>query len=290
MKKNYILTIMAVVVVVIITISLVVTPKPMEKTDMVECTDKKTLKDLDDFQAGRYNGQLKDGLPICLWKDTPEQPADFDQVITLMQIGQVKTEDYCTRLGPEYWKQPEFYPNNGGFYSLMRNPIMDEDGTLRRGVYGYGSYISELMANVAPGDSFSTCVFVHTSWYVWTYQSMGLSAEFPEEIGFKQNKFPDGTSIVRQTNASQYFDVVISPDYLLLEPTYPLLHSDWAEKVRLDVKVAENTPPGRYMIVLAPNGEVPTDKDSEWFWKYKTDYVRTTGFYQNILLLGVTVT
>jgi len=255
-----------------------------------DCTDDNTIKQLDLFQAGKYHGELVSGLPACIFKDLPPKPSDFDVINVLISTGQINVEDFCTRLGPEYWKQPDFYPNSDAFFNLYRNPIRDADGTLRRGVYGYGSYISELTASVTPGEEFSACVYLHSSWYTWTFQSLAFEPTFPDTASFKKNRFSDGNTSVVQQNASRYFQVEIIPKYMLLEPSYPFVFGNWSQKLTMNIKVSPDTPVGRYMLVISPTGQVPPQVDSDWLWTYKTSYVRSSGFQQDILNIGIEVT
>jgi hypothetical protein len=251
------------------------------------------IKDVNSFFVGGYKGLLVNGIPECVFANVPEKPDRFGPTMSLVQAGEIKVEDFCTRLNESFWKQPDFYPNSGALYDSYINPSRDADGTLRRGVYGYGSYISELLAGVSPGDKFSSCVYIHTAPFISTFQGLAFSAKVyggnGSSIVFKQDHFSDGTTGTGNIDYSRYFTVNIEPRYILLEPAFPYIYGNWSQKVRLDIIVAPNTPPGKYMLVMSPSGQIPSEIDSEWSWKYLTSYMRGTGFYQDILMIGVEV-
>jgi hypothetical protein len=68
-----------------------------------------------------------------------------------------------------------------------------------------------------------------------------------------------------------YFDVEITPNALLLDPTYPLFGPNWAQKVRIEVHVKENTPPGKYLIGISPTNP-PKELESEWIREHRLKY------------------
>lgn len=248
---------------------------------------------VDAFQAGIYNGPMRDGLPACVLEIVPEEPPTFGAISSMIATGDLRMETFCTALGEDFYLNPKFYKNYGAFLDSYVNPIRSADGTLRRGTYGYGSYISELIASVEPGDSFSTCVMVYTAPFMSTFQSMAFEANAytgeGSEVQFAQSHFPDGSNGTGSEDANGYFKVSVSPNYLLLEPAYPVFYRNWTQRVRIDVETAEGTPKGNYMVVISPTGELPPGIDAEWSWEHLTNYIRATGFYQNILMIGVEV-
>ena len=76
---------------------------------------------------------------------------------------------------------------------------------------------------------------------------------------------------------------------MLLEPTYPYLFEGWTQKVNFLIGVAKDTPPGKYMVVVSPNGKIPDDVEKKWELRYTTGYVSMDVFVQPVLLLGVEV-
>ncbi len=292
-KKKYAI-ILGVMLLAIIGAVIVMWPMPSSYIDDTQIYSKTDcLKDVNSFLAGDYNGQLMNGIPACIYNNIPAKPDRFDATMSLIQAGEIKVEDFCTKLNDSFWKQPDFYPNVGAFYQSYINPSRDSDGNLRRGVYGYGSYISELLASVSPGDKFSSCVYLHTGPFVSTFQGLAFSTIVyggeGNSTNFRKNHFGDGTIGVGSIDNSKYFKVNIEPKYILLEPAFPYLYGNWSQKVRLDIQVSPETPKGKYMLVLSPGGTIPGEVDSEWSWKYLTSYMRGTGFYQDILMVGVEV-
>jgi hypothetical protein len=252
------------------------------------------IREVDKLQFGEYNGSTFNGVPSCVFENLPAKPVNFNTIVQKITFNEMTLGDFCTTLGEEYWKQPDFYPNSLPFYNAYLDPDRDADGTLRRGVYGFGSYISELLANVDPGQNFSLCTYIHTGPFVSTFQSMALSVkayggEGDISVKFKKNKFSDGATGTSDKDMSKYFDIDITPPYILLEPAYPLFFENWAQKVRLDVQVSKNTPPGNYMLVMTPYGSMPAEIDDYYERLYGNNYIRASGFYQDVLMVGVVV-
>lgn len=285
------------IVMLLIVLGAVIVMWPTGTTSYIDDTqiypETECIKAVNSFFVGDYKGKLVNGIPICVFNNIPEKLDRFEPTMSLIRIGGINIEDFCTRLNESFWKQPDFYPNSGALYDSYINPSRDPDGTLRRGVYGYGSYISELLAGVSPGDKFSSCVYIHTAPFISTFQGMSFTTTIyggnGSSIQFKQNHFSDGTIGVGNEDMGRYFTVNIEPKYILLEPAFPYLYGNWSQKVRLDIEVSPETPKGKYMLVMSPGEKIPNDVDSEWSWKYLTNYIRGTGFYQDILMIGVEV-
>ena len=87
------------------------------------------------------------------------------------------------------------------------------------------------------------------------------------------SEYPDGNRSVTQEwdKVKDYFEVTVTPEQLLLDPTYPVYDQGWVEKIKVHVKV-KNPPSGKYVLgldVVAPDEET----SNNWLWQYKTDYV-----------------
>ena len=82
-----------------------------------------------------------------------------------------------------------------------------------------------------------------------------------------------GTFVVDQDPSlvKNYFSVNITPDALLLEPNYPLFGLNWAQKVKIDVHVDKNTPPGKYLIGISP-ANPPKDLEAQWIKEHRLKY------------------
>src|SRR3989344_5993048 len=174
-----------------------------------------------------------------IWESLPPIPGDFSEIAFLLARG-----DFFAigGLDERYYKQPEFYPN-----------FTDHKGGLRQwldpypqgwGANGFGTYPAEQWADLKKGEteSFEATVFLYSGWGVQTFQGATL--------------FADAAS-------QQFFDVSISPQTLLLEPSFPKFYSNWAHKITMKGTLKPQTPPGKYHIAINL-GVPPQDKQKEW--------------------------
>jgi len=250
-----------------------------------QCVNK-----LNSFYAGTYTETLEQGIPSCVFDEIPPKAANFTITMSRVRSGNITAEDFCTKLNESFYKQPDFYPNKGALYSSYLTPK-----DLRSVVYGYGSYIGELAASVKAGNNFSSCVYINTIPSASMFQGLAFSTVAYGGSGsgvtFKQIRFSDGTTSAGTEDMSGYFSVDVVPNHILLGPTFPYVSDNWSQKIRLDIRVSPNTPPGKYMLVLGPNGQIPNDVETEWSNEYLGNYVRSSssGFYHDILLMGVQV-
>ena len=207
-----------------------------------------------------------DYLPAVVFKNLPPFPTDFYETRVLVQYGKMDLQDF----GPEYWKQPEWYPNfEGPGVAMMQNPPMD-----RWGAWGIGAYPSDMMVITDQGTNFTATTYIYTSWLVKTYQGVGLQTAYPaktavpyEEAGFMVVQDPE--------EASTYFDVSFDPTYMLLEPAFPIFGEGWTQKVLVKVKVKPDAKPGNYVIGVKAGG-APAEMERQWLRQYMTDYVTSS--------------
>lgn len=231
--------------------------------------------------------QTRYGLALSIFRDLPPLPDDFGPVKALVDGGKVR--DVCERIGEEYWKQPEFYPNFiPGGVNLMLNPPEN-----RMGIQGYGSFPSEGIVDANPGDTIRTCTFVHTSWFISTYQGLKLVSVYMNDAEFSENFFSDNTRIAYQDaeENQNYFDIEIEPYQFLLEPTWGYFYNGWTKKVDVVVHVSPSTPPGKYIVGIGVTAPDP-DQAEEWLWEYKTIYVNAGAFGigRPLYMIGIEVT
>jgi len=233
-----------------------------------------------------YNRTLRSGIPSCVFKYLPAEPYNFQQVSEpLKQFWDAQLA--CTLLGPEYWKQPEFYKTQDTWLNYYKEVPFGLTGK------GYGGYSDEAIAGVTPGLNFSMCLFIYTGAGVSSYQAIPLDVYVLGGEGtsptFGQNQFSDGNRTVGTEDMSKYFEIEIVPKTILLEPAYPLFFGNWTQKVVLNIRVSPDTPKGRYMVILGPFGTVPEKQDREWRIEYGNRYMNQAGFYQEVLKLGIEV-
>jgi len=223
-----------------------------------------------------------DYLPAIVFSKLPAFPTDFYEKRVLVQYGKLDFQDF----GPEYWKQPEWYPNfEGPGVQMMQNPSLD-----RWGAWGYGVYPSDMLVVTDQGTEFTATTYIYTSWLVETYQGTGFQTAYPtdmpvpyEEMGFRVIQDPK--------EAKNYFEVSYEPTEVLLEPAFPIFEPGWTQKVLVHVKVKPDAKPGNYVIGVDP-GPVPAALEKQWFNEHLTKYVTSafaSGFDRPFFQIAVAV-
>lgn len=180
-----------------------------------------------------------------IWGSLPRPPNDFGETGYLIATGR----NYAIgSLDESYYLQPEFYPgfkNNGlRFWS-------DPDPRYWA-ANGFGTYPADQWDSLQIGEreEFTAVVFMYSGFGVQTYQGVKLAP----------------------TAASQEnFDISVTPDVFLLEPTFPKFEEGWVQRVVVMGKLKPGTKPGNYVVGL--NVEVPpVEKLQEWQFKYRSLY------------------
>ncbi len=224
-------------------------------------------------KAADFSGRLLDQMPAYfslgdeeqIWSQLPPVPNDFSEIAFLLATGKFFA---IQDLDERYMKQPEFYP---GFKDTGLRFWTQPDATSWAS-NGYGTYPSEQWADLTLGetDTFEATVFIYSGFGVQTYQGLSL--------------FVDAAS-------QSFFDVSVSPDTFVLEPTFPQFHPEWAKKILVTGKIKPETPAGEYTITVNV-GIPPESKRQEWGTEYRNLYadaasgVRPSG---NPITLHVTV-
>ncbi|MFH0714759.1 MAG: hypothetical protein V1847_03120 [Candidatus Diapherotrites archaeon] len=180
-----------------------------------------------------------------IFADLPAVAPDFSETAYLLASGKLFS---IGLLDENYYKEPEFYPgfkDNGLKYWTQPDPKY-------WGVNGYGTYPAEQSDILIRGqrEDFTAIVFFYASWGVQTYQ---------------------GVTISPTSETSKYFDVSVSPQTFLLEPTFPKFYKNWAQRVVITGKLKPDTNSGNYTLgfnVIVP----PKESVSVWQLKYKSLY------------------
>ncbi len=206
-----------------------------------------------------------------VFRELPIYPEDFEEVDIMVENNRYPiAEDFSEKIPDEnYYKQPEFYPlwedQGVPFYTPLKPGYTP--GYV--GVVGYGSYPGDIIVSpIEPGQNFLTVTYWHTAWAVAKYQGMSLAINYPVKGETKMGMFKVNQDSEMVKN---YFNVEITPNNLLLEPNYPLFGWNWAQKVKIDVHVNENTPPGKYLIGISPV-DPPKDLESQWIKEHRLKY------------------
>jgi len=121
----------------------------------------------------KVNIRQKYGLPAAMFEKLPAMPNDFEQVKILLMYNKIR--DY-TGYGPEYWKQPEWFPSWAeGCLPLLKNPPED-----RWAGFGIGTFPYKATYGASPGETIKTVLYVRSGCMVVTYQGVGMIYGFPE--------------------------------------------------------------------------------------------------------------
>ncbi len=181
----------------------------------------------------------------AIFSELPPTPENFGEIAYFLASGSFFA---VGGLGEEYWKQPEFYP---GFKENGLRYWTEPDAS-SWAPNGYGTYPAEQWATLKTGDTeiFEATVFLYSGYGVQTYQGVTL--------------FP-------QAEASQHFDIEITPNTLILEPNFPAFQSEWAKKIIIRGTLKPDTPKGEYLVAVNV-GFPPEDKRKEWALKYLNLY------------------
>lgn len=180
-----------------------------------------------------------------IFADLPAPAKDFSEIAYLFANGSYFSIGY---LEGEYYKQPEFYP----YFKEIGLRYWTEPDPRYWTPNGYGSYPAEQWATLKKGetDEFTAVVFFFSGWGVQTFQ---------------------GVTLMPNSEARKYFDIEITPQTFLLEPTFPKFYENWAYKIEINGKMKPETPPGTYTIGI--NVEYPpADLQSKWEFEHKNIY------------------
>ena len=213
---------------------------------------------------------LIDGENKCIdseaFKYLSPYPSDFQQMYELVFYGKIND---LSRVNREYLEQPEMLPTwkTSGIDIYLK----PEKG--RFGAFGFGCYPSEAIATLKPGQAVRLTTWLHTSWAIQNLQGMSLKVVYPSHAESEQ-----GMSVVQNPSVSNYFDSSVSPDIVLLGPTWPYFeskshfdHDGWVVPVTVEIRVRPGTPAGTYAVGLMPF-EPPQNMNDEWTLKYKLRY------------------
>ncbi len=241
------------------------TPAPTPEPFWAKYPD--LMERLGQYQKPYAESVRRCDLPPQVFSKLPAFPKDFYANKLLFELAKISDVNY---FGEEYWKQPEFYK---GFEEqgceLYQYPPRD-----RWAAFGYGTYPSEVVVLSKRNDEFEATFFAYSSWLVQTYQGLGMQASYPASGRLQTSEFPDGTRNVSvdPEETRKYFEIVsITPSDVLLEPAFPVFEEGWVHKVKVRVKV-KDAKPGRYLVGVDV-GMPSAEKNDEWFWKYKLNYV-----------------
>jgi hypothetical protein len=191
------------------------------------------------------------GINNSVFLDLPEYPSNFDLMKRNFESNQVQDSN---RLTANYYKQPEFYPS----WKQCTTWFTNHDNT-RWGVHGFGAYPAERdisVINMSTGNSFDTFTFFKTSCGIETWQGLHISI----------------------SHNTSLFDVTVSPNEILLEPTYPKFYTNWTYFLNIRVTALKKIPAGDYDLSMDISNPSKYN-DNKWVWEVfdeNTNYAYTT--------------
>mgnify|MGYP001600766071 CR=1 FL=1 len=215
----------------------------------------------------RTNTTTKFRIRDVAEKELPPLPEDFWKYkYVLLTKGFLN----FSNLSEEYWKQPEFveictgtdvgscvnsFKQNAIPYFKEKNiGIWFREGTLTFPAVQYVTTVA--------GAEFSIYVIWQTAWNVETYQGIKLVSIYPNTLAGNvvgNYNILDGKEKIKV--------VEISPEMLLLEPTYPIVKKDYRQLVKITFKVAEDIPKGDYMVAFE-EVRLPKNVEEQYYTKY----------------------
>lgn len=230
-----------------------------EINDIARTEDINTLlqsqyQPLRNYGAGIYKNQSFniDGI----FNKLPPIPKDMWRYRHMLSTGQILGDVLC-ELTPDYYTQPELYPN---FVTQHIKPYKYPDPyhwTPR----GYGTYPADMETIMGQGDFVEVCTFFYTGFSVETYQGFGLQPIYPTKFTYNKVNY-----IQNPEQVKEYLTVEITPKNILLEPAYLMFEKGWSQKITVKVISKENTPKGIYQIGFNP---IKPDLDLASIWQTK---------------------
>ena len=177
------------------------------------------------------------GIPLGVFDELPEAPADFNRMVAQMQTRGYSNYSFFS---PPYYLQPEFYPSflpNGLSYWSSPDPNY-------YAVAGIGFFPRSQVINIEKGKSATARFFVHAAFGVQSFQGVKLSVE-------------------QQENAQGITAKILNGSEFLIYPSFPKFSSGWARAVDVRIDIPENAAPGSYELkfkIAKPSAE----KVDEW--------------------------
>lgn len=156
-----------------------------------------------------------------VFSELPEYPKNFNIMKRDIYSGQIIE---LNKVNENIWKQPEFYPTweQNGLTWFQNHDYS------RWGVHGYGFFPAELsytVSNMTSNDQLDVYSFLHTSWGIETWQ---------------------GLKLIPISSNSNLFNVVVTPNDILMDPTFPKLYENWTQKIHMQITAKQSIPKGIY--------------------------------------------
>lgn len=174
-----------------------------------------------------------------VFSELPEYPENLREVALAVELSAFGMPENFSNKYPDenYYKQPEFYPDEMFVKQGLKYYI---DNSLRFSI-GSGGYPSDvLISNMANedlihiNDTVRAIIYWHTGYAVWKYQVFKLVPTFPNNMSMRMEtyKLEQNPQV-----AERCLDVKITPDNIILDPTYPSFGYEWVQKVEAEITV-----------------------------------------------------
>ena len=203
-----------------------------------------------------------------LFSDLPKYPSNFGEVWTLLyptsHIG--LAENFSLKYPDDnYYKQPEFYA-----MTFKDTGIQFYTVNTTKFAFGSGCYPSDIsVSNIKSGESFPIVTYCHAGWSIEKYQAFKLTPSFPSSASL------NGDIITQNPDAAAgCFVISVTPDNIVLAPTYPIFYLGWTQKITI-ILTAKCS--GNWVIDFAP-----TPADTEFLAQMN----RELGIYQVSQMVG----
>jgi len=176
--------------------------------------------------------------PIDYMQNIPPKPDDYAMIMREMDSGYVNIHE----LNKSYWLQPDFYPS----WHIAKGFYTSHDYG-RWGVYGHGAYPSNpqvIFSKTDVGTWISFDTLYKTGYGIETWQGIKL---VPEE--------------------NEYFDVELTPNQFLLEPTFPVFSEDWVRQINVKVTIKKEPPRNSTHKIKVFYESPDPELSKQWFWE-----------------------
>jgi hypothetical protein len=177
-------------------------------------------------------------IDASVFSELPAYPSDFFDKWSLVYMGMISN---MSMIQPEYYKQPEFYGYNDFVKEGLNKYIMHTPYSV-----GGGVYPGDTVLNITRGASVEVYSFSRSDWAIKRYQAFKMVPTYPDKMKIRMGEI----EIEQDPEyASTCFGISITPENILLDPTYPKFGYGWAQLVTAKI-TAMNCTPGWYGIEL----------------------------------------
>ncbi len=210
-----------------------------------------------------------------VFRELPPYPTDFNEVHLLYERGRLLENFSDTYPDEAYYKQPEWRPREIDMERCMKNYYTSQPQYI--GVMGYGAYPGHtIVSPVRPGETLRFVTTIRADCGIVKFQGMMLQPVFNERVELRMRGVVVKEADQNPRIAERYLDVKVSPEILLLEPTYPWFHYNYSQRVIVEVEVDEDIPPGNYAVEIVAV-DPPYSYIQQWTRKYRLGYINAGG-------------